>query len=117
MPTKMLTYKNLLGETVSYPVRGKHYVQQRGYAYHPGTGPVGETCKTCRHRVQMQGSSQRWSKCELARATWTNGKATDILASAPACKFWKKISTDKGKGSHARRLTESEFWQLIARKP
>lgn len=67
--------------------RGKHYVQPRGYAFPPGTGPKGETCKTCEHKVIMGGG--RYSKCVKAKAKWTHSRRTDILASSPACRYWE----------------------------
>src|SRR5207344_834274 len=75
MRGKQLSFKTMGGETVSHPVRGKHYVQPRGYAHHPGTGPAGETCRSCQHRIQFR----RWNKCDLARGKWTGGRASDIL--------------------------------------
>jgi hypothetical protein len=60
--------------------------KQHGYADRPGTGPQGETCKTCAHIVR----GRRYRKCALRRATWTHGYGTDILASAPACKKWQR---------------------------
>lgn len=57
----------------------------RGYAYHPGTGPAGETCKTCAHCVEFR----RWKKCRKAKAIWTGSRRTDILVGSPACKYWE----------------------------
>lgn len=107
MRAKTVTYKNLLGETVTHTLRGKHYVEPRGYADHPGTGPKGETCATCQHCIRFR----RWSKCELAQWKWTGGRGSDILARAPACKLWVKQNhlglTD------ATVLTEKEFLKLM----
>jgi len=69
--------------------RGRHYIQPRGYVGTPGTGPQGETCKTCRHLVRVQWSRSR-PKCGAARAKWTRGRASDVLVRAPACQFWEK---------------------------
>ena len=110
---RQLSFKTLGGDEVSYPVRGKHYVQARGYGAPPGSGPQGETCKTCRYRVQMSGSSQRWSKCEKARWRWTGGRATDILASAPACKLWQDRRPNM---PGARVLTSRELLEEIFKK-
>lgn len=58
------------------------------YADHPGTGPVGETCRSCDHsRVKEIG--RRYYKCNLVRALWTGGYGTDIKARSPACSKWK----------------------------
>ncbi len=71
-------------ETVTVKPRGKHYVQPRGYAHLPGTGPKGETCGLCVHAVRFG----RFMKCEKARAKWTHGRGSDVLARAPACSYW-----------------------------
>jgi hypothetical protein len=59
----------------------------RGHAAPPGTGPAGETCRSCQHYMlrQMAGT---YRKCGLR--DWTRGPGTDIRASDPACEKWKK---------------------------
>jgi hypothetical protein len=81
---KQLTFTTIGGEVVTSQQRSKTYVQPRGYAYFPGTGPEGETCGSCQHISK----GRRWSKCKLRRHTWSNGRGTDILVRAAACKFW-----------------------------
>lgn len=61
----------------------------RGYAAAPGTGPKGETCKSCRH-YSGHRRSKIYRKCGLVRARWTGGPGTDILARSPACSYWEK---------------------------
>lgn len=68
--------------------RGKHYVEPRGYAYMPGTGPEGETCGTCKHHAPLQ-MAKRYHKCRLAQHKWTHGRGSDILVRSPACKHWE----------------------------
>lgn len=63
--------------------------QRRGYAAMPGTGPKGETCKTCRHNAVIS-MSKTFHKCLLMKAHWTGGYGTDILVKAPACRRWEK---------------------------
>lgn len=62
---------------------------KRGHAWKPGTGPAGETCKTCKHYYV-----RRWAgtfrKCLLMKPHWTNGPRTDIRARDPACKKWER---------------------------
>lgn len=61
----------------------------KGYAKPPGSGPKGETCKTCaNYRVIASRSNKTFRKCELLRAHWTSGPGTDIKASAAACSLW-----------------------------
>jgi hypothetical protein len=62
----------------------------RGHAAPIGTGPAGETCGGCRHAHRMEGSSKHWIKCELMRAIWTGGTATDIRAGDAACRQWER---------------------------
>lgn len=71
------------------PKRGKHYIEPRGYAFSPGTGPAGETCGTCRFYCSMN-RGKRFAKCEKARSSWTHSRRTDVLSRAAACKFWEK---------------------------
>jgi hypothetical protein len=82
---EQLTFTTIGGEVVTARQRGKHYVQPRGYFYHPGTGPEGETCGSCKHI----SPGRRWHKCGLNRARWTHGRGSDILARSPACKYWE----------------------------
>ncbi len=82
---KQLTFTTLGGETITVDPRGKNYVEPRGYAYHPGTGPAGQTCGGCKLAVRFR----RFLKCEKSRAVWTHTRRTDILAGAAACKYWE----------------------------
>ena len=74
-----------------YQRRGKHYVEPRGYAAKPGSGPVGETCGSCIHHG-VKRMSKSYHKCELAAAIWTGGRGSDILVRSPACSKWEKIT-------------------------
>lgn len=60
----------------------------RGYADTPGTGPAGETCRSCRHYARVE-HAKVYLKCALMRARWTGGPGTDILARSPACSRWE----------------------------
>ena len=65
--------------------------QPKGYAKPPGSGPAGETCKTCQHICRVEtGARKKFRKCALMEAHWTRGPGSDILASAPACSLWQK---------------------------
>lgn len=83
---EQLTFTTIGGETVTARKRGKHYVQPRGYAYHPGTGPEGKTCGGCEYAARFG----RFLKCSKARAIWSHTRRTDILAGAPACKYFEQ---------------------------
>lgn len=63
--------------------------EPNGYAGIAGTGPKGETCKTCRHLYRNQRSQKTYLKCELFRPFWTGGRKTDVLAKSPACNHWE----------------------------
>jgi len=71
------------------PIRKK--TRPNGYAHPPGTGPAGETCKTCANYVRVQHGKRRWPKCLLLKYVWTCGPGTDIRAKSPACALWKKV--------------------------
>lgn len=60
-----------------------------GYAGVPGTGPGGETCKTCEFCAAVDYHDKRYYKCKK-RLKWTHGLGTDILLKSPACQFWEK---------------------------
>lgn len=66
--------------------------QKKGYAAPPGTGPAGETCKSCQH-IYRNHQSKTYLKCALMRQAWTGGPGTDILARAPACRMWEACVT------------------------
>lgn len=74
---------NLFGEPDD--IRG---TRQRGHAGIPGTGPAGETCRTCKHYCLVGGHAKDYRKCGLMRHAWTGGPGTDIRAKDPACKLW-----------------------------
>jgi hypothetical protein len=79
---------SLFNDIPALKPHGKHYVRPRGHAYPPGTGPAGETCGSCQHCCRFQ-RGRNWMKCGKNHARWTGGRATDILAGDPACKFWE----------------------------
>lgn len=64
--------------------------QARGYYAPPGAGPKGETCKTCRHLVR-KSLAKTYLKCGKARAKWTGGHGSDVLARSPACAGWEPM--------------------------
>jgi hypothetical protein len=66
-----------------------------GYAALPGTGPEGETCKTCAHLYRNR-MAKTYLKCGLMRAVWTGGGATDVLARSPACRRWEPSTPQEG---------------------
>lgn len=81
MPAEEL---DLFGESVrTVPQHPK-----KGYAAPPGTGPVGERCRSCKH-LARKGRAKTYLKCGLMRRHWTNGPGTDILAKSPACRHWE----------------------------
>lgn len=45
------------------------FAPKRGYAQPPGTGPIGETCRSCRHARWASDERTVWS-CDLVRE-WT----------------------------------------------
>lgn len=69
--------------------KGRKPTPPKGYAAPPGTGPEGETCKTCRH-IYRNEMSKTYLKCALMRAYWTGGPGSDIRAGSPACRRWER---------------------------
>jgi hypothetical protein len=82
---QFVLFTNRAGEAVKVPARGKHYVEPRGYAAMPGTGPADKQCRHCAHYTHASGVAGNYPKCGANRARWTGGRASDILAKAPAC--------------------------------
>lgn len=68
--------------------------RKTGHAWTPGTGPEGETCKTCKHLYRKR-ESKVYMKCLLVRERWTGGFKTDIRAKDPACKKWEAADADR----------------------
>jgi hypothetical protein len=67
------------------PVKVAKY-KKNGYAALPGSGPAGETCKTCAFCVN---SYRSFYKCELMRRLWTHSYGTDVLLKSPARRRWE----------------------------
>lgn len=65
----------------------------KGYAAEPGTGPIGETCKTCKHFTHKK-HHRVYRKCLLMEKVWNNSYGTDIKACAPACRLFEKATPD-----------------------
>lgn len=78
------SYRTADGRTVDVQPRGKHYIEPRGYAAPPGTGPPGETCGSCEHLARVR----RFTKCDLR--AWTHTRRTDVLVRAAACQRWER---------------------------
>lgn len=66
--------------------------EPKGYAAPPGTGPKGETCKSCKFYA-IRKFSKSYRKCLKVRGRWTRGPGTDILAKSPACHYWENNKT------------------------
>ena len=64
--------------------------QPKGYAATPGSGPEGETCRSCAHKRNPGGTAGTYWKCKLMEANWTGGPGSDIRMRSPACRFWEK---------------------------
>lgn len=95
------------------PPKKRKATKRRGYAWVPGAGPEGETCKTCDHKVAVH-YAKTFYKCGLMRTNWTGGYGTDILLSSPACKLWSKRLDNIAKSvcgngtSHVRTVLETK---------
>jgi hypothetical protein len=89
--------------------RGKHYVEPRGYAAMPGTGPEGKTCRDCAHYCRRPNVAGNYSKCGLNYARWTGGRGSDILARSPACHRFNE--SDGGVMDGTNRTTSGAIGQ------
>ena len=67
---------------------GPRMVRKRGHADTPGTGPIGETCKSCAHYCVVSYRAGKHRKCGAMQRWWTHGPGTDIRAGDPACSVW-----------------------------
>lgn len=61
--------------------------QPKGNAAPIGSGPAGETCKTCAHSYCVK-CAKTYHKCDLVKAT--GGPGTDIRLKWAACSRWEK---------------------------
>lgn len=65
-------------------------LSKSGHAMPPGTGPFGETRRSCQHLARNQmHSGKTFMKCALRRANWTSGYETDVRARDAACSKWE----------------------------
>jgi phage gp16-like protein len=93
-----MSERNLFGELESAPAlsdAGRKRRQRRlrerprGHAMPPGTGPDGETCRTCRHSTRVELATKGVHKCGANRARWSASVVTDIRLRDPACAKWE----------------------------
>lgn len=80
--------------------------EPRGYAAAPGTGPAGETCRTCAHSCLNAGNSKNYWKCGLLKFAWTRSPRTDIRLKSHACLHWEQ-HTDFHAGDKVMILSDS----------
>lgn len=95
---------DLFGKEVSEPAALPHGAVKRsgkrrepiprGHAAQPGTGPEGETCRTCDHLYRRR-YSKTYLKCGLMQAHWTGGRGSDVRARDPACRRWEPKKEEK----------------------
>ena len=100
-----MNYTDLLGDEVRVPVTpapGKRREPTpAGYYAPPGTGPTGETYKSCEYSYLKGGVAGRYFNCRKALAKWTGGRKTDILLRSPGCSGWEArthLSGDRQEG-------------------
>lgn len=84
----LISYRTADGRAVEAKSRGKHYIEPRGGADRPGTGPKEETCGSCKHIARWR----RYAKCELTRAAWSHSPRSDIRVRWVACSKWEAES-------------------------
>jgi len=81
------------------PPEGEKRIKYKanGYAARPGSGPSGETCKTCDHAVRCHHGNKHYWKCTLMRQKWTGSYGTDIRLKSPSCMHWNAIDKNEDK--------------------
>lgn len=81
------TSANLFNWDEPMKPRPKSKNAARGNAAPIGSGPQGETCKTCIHSYSSEMASRYW-KCDLVKAT--HSPKTDIRLKWASCSRWEK---------------------------
>jgi hypothetical protein len=67
----------------------------RAYPAPPGTGPEGETCRGCAHYCSTKTrAGSTFPKCGKMEPNWSSGRATDIKARSPACRYFERRAPD-----------------------
>ncbi len=74
--------RDLFGVVIFDPVK----TRVKGYASRPGSGPAGETCRSCARKVRVSSGVRAYWKCSLLKPT--KGPGTDIRLKSPACAYW-----------------------------
>lgn len=69
----------------------KRRTQPRGNAAPVGSGPAGETCRSCAHCYAVR-YSKKYYKCDLVKET--RGPGSDIKLKWPACARWEAKETE-----------------------
>lgn len=69
--------------------------RKTGHAAPLGTGPDGETCRSCLHYCVVRPGANTYRKCGLMRDEWTHGPGTDIRARDAACRCWEAQESAK----------------------
>ncbi len=87
-------------------LRGRTRAKKTGHAAPIGSGPSGESCKTCRHYVRFSYGGI-WRKCDLMRKSWTHGPGSDIRAKDPACRHWQAPEVDPTHAAAARKIAKT----------
>jgi hypothetical protein len=77
-------------------LRSRAHPKKTGHAAPIGSGPSGESCKTCHHYVRVNYGGI-WRKCDLMRKFWTHGPGSDIRAKDPACRHWQARAQEPSK--------------------
>jgi hypothetical protein len=89
IPVPREVIEDLFGEVPPSPPRVSRAGLAHGYVAPPGTGPAGETCRSCAFLYRNQ-LAKTYLKCWLNRGKWTGGHYSDVLARSPACMKWQR---------------------------
>lgn len=78
------------------PIQKKRDYSAKGFPARPGSGPAGETCRSCANCVRCPYHGKNYYKCAILRHRWTSGPGTDIKLKSPACEWWKAKAESGG---------------------
>lgn len=79
--------KDLFGEEEPKTPPKKRPSWMCAYAALPGSGPIGESCRTCSNAYYVRPGHRKYYKCSLVLPT--SSINSDIRLKSPACSRWK----------------------------
>ena len=66
------------------------FASKRGYVSPPGTGPAGETCRTCRNARPVDCNSRVWF-CDMVPDSRAD-RGAEISLATKSCGRWQRLA-------------------------